>query len=368
MIEPAMRPLAVLDEISIGRWDAVVAQLGANISLGATWTRCIAVSHGLLHRCHLMDLRRGHEQATLAVYVDRVSYMRVPMQSMEFISNVVSYHAQPLSQMEPARLVDLLCEHANKSHLHLIRALNLRDDGCARALVDAARSRGLLVVEERGEDSPYISIDCSWEEFLQGRTRKFRANLLRTARQMEKIPGTRMRWFTQVEECRELLEAIFHVEDSSWKAASSKAITQRPQEQHYHELLVPELARSDALVANVLYTGAEPIAYVLAVKWNGWVGQMKTSYDQRYRDCGAAVIDESVKRAFFDGAREYDFLGAADPHKLKWTDRVRAHRNVLIFLPGWRSLAAQVASAVSLRWREPEREATEAKPRAPDVD
>lgn len=347
------RPLEAADTAAQDRWETLLLALGANVSLGPGWARCIAKSHDLLDRIEVVEVRRDGRSAILPLFVDDVRYLRLPLRSVEFLSNVVSYHAQPLADMEPDRLVGVLEELARERRAHVIRALNVRDDGCANALISAARARGLFVVDELGEESPYIEIDCPWDEFLGRRSRKFRANLTRTERQVGKMPEPRMRWFESPDDCVELLESIFQIEDASWKAAEGKAITQRPNERRYHEMLLPELARLGCLRANVLYSRGVPVAYVLAAAANRWVGQMKTSYDNRYRDSGAAVIDASVARAFSEGALEYDFLGNADPHKLRWTEKTRRHRNILLFLPHWRTTLARLTTTiVSLRRRE----------------
>ena len=81
----------------------------------------------------------------------------------------------------------------------------------------------------------------------------------------------------------------------------------------YHRRLLPVLAQDGALLANVLHRAERPIAYSLCCHCHGWVGHLKTSFDQEFASLspGGYVIDASVERAFDLKAREFDFLGDA---------------------------------------------------------
>ena len=65
---------------------------------------------------------------------------------------------------------------------------------------------------------------------------------------------------------------------------------------------------------------------------------MKTSFDQEFATLspGGYVIDASVERAFDLGAKEFDFLGDAAPHKLAWTSTTRKHGDFFLFGRTWK--------------------------------
>jgi hypothetical protein len=151
---------------------------------------------------------------------------------------------------------------------------------------------------------------------------------------------------------------MLDIEERSWKAEAGSAITDRRVEIEYYRCVLPVLSEMGALFANVLFIKDVPCAYVLCCNFNGWVGQLKTSFDKSIQDAGARVIDESVKQAFASGARTYDFLGEASAHKLKWTDRVRTHhgywllsRRPMARLAWWANVCAEKVRA--LRSAEP---------------
>jgi CelD/BcsL family acetyltransferase involved in cellulose biosynthesis len=52
---------------------------------------------------------------------------------------------------------------------------------------------------------------------------------------------------------------------------------------------------------------------------------LKTSFREELKNAGACAVTTSVMKGFELGAGEYDFLGDADDHKLRWTGDVRRH-------------------------------------------
>jgi CelD/BcsL family acetyltransferase involved in cellulose biosynthesis len=96
----------------------------------------------------------------------------------------------------------------------------------------------------------------------------------------------------------------------------------------------------------------QPAAYALCACWKGWVGQLKTSHILELGDAGSRVINSSLQRAFQEGYGEYDFLGDAAPHKLRWTDRTRRHAEYWLFARSMRGRALATAKTLGARWRK----------------
>jgi CelD/BcsL family acetyltransferase involved in cellulose biosynthesis len=199
------------------------------------------------------------------------------------------------------------------------------------ALVALGNRDGRLINVSAGESSPYIRIEASWDDYLKSQSKKFRANLTRCARRVTGMGDAKMVWFGASGDADRLLQDIIQVEKRSWKENTGTSISSRPSELDYYKELLPALAQNGTLLANVLYIDNTPAAYSLCCNNDGWIGQLKTSFDRSLADAGAYTIAESVRRAFDLQAHEYDFLGDVAPHKLKWTNNVRAHAGHWIF-------------------------------------
>jgi hypothetical protein len=201
---------------------------------------------------------------------------------------------------------------ADQRTAHAIRSLDLFASVSVRA----------------AEQSPYTLIDRDWTSYLATRAKKVRANVLRSQRLMKEAGETGMTWYESQSDARRLLDDMLRIEAKSWKIDAGAAIVAGTPQCEYYERLLPWLSENGAIMANVLYVNGQPAAYTLCATWQGWIGQLKTSFVQELRDAGSRVIHSSLERAFQKNGREYDFLGDIAPHKTRWADSIRPHENL----------------------------------------
>jgi CelD/BcsL family acetyltransferase involved in cellulose biosynthesis len=324
-------------------WSQLVADKGLNASLDPGWMDAAVRSHGCAPFATIVAARRnGRLVGVLPLICRRQSVHGVPLRTVDLAANLVSYHPEIIAS-EPC--AELLLESLKLAHGGSWDLLRANQVPAGSATIEALREYAKVIngvaFEEAGESSPYLAISTSWDVFLNARDAKFRANRSRAARRAHDHGSASMTWFDGGVDPVGLLQDILEIERRSWKAATGIAITSRQVERDYHERLLQFLSQHNAILGNVLHIDARPVAYVLACRWHGWVGQLKTSYDESLKHVGAYVIDESVRRAFESGAREYDFLGDATPHKLRWSSTVREHRTLWLYS---RRLSARIVA------------------------
>jgi CelD/BcsL family acetyltransferase involved in cellulose biosynthesis len=150
---------------------------------------------------------------------------------------------------------------------------------------------------------------------------------------------------------------MLEIEANSWKAGANIAVTSNAYEQPYYQALLPFLAEQGLLAASVHYLDGAPIAYQLSYSFGGKLGNLKNSFDERHKALspGTVIIKGAVQRAFEIGATEFDFLGDAQPYKVLWTDRVRAHATYYLFS---RRLRSRFVGALKSWLHRPQRRST----------
>ena len=348
----------------VPEWDSLVQSLSANPSLGPEWTRLIAASHGVRDRVEVVTWRDAAGVHTLIPYFTaRATRFGVPVSCLELVSNLVSYHNRLLSRGNPREQVARFLDATRGTPWTVFRMQGLVEDSeTHRALRDVARTRGYPALEVPGERSPFLRIAGTWDEYLQTRPRKFRYKVRQRAALVER-EDVELRWYEGVDHVEELLQTMVAIEKKSWKSEAAVAIGANEIELAYHRLLLRFLATSGALSANVLFIGGVPAAYNLCCVDRGWHGQLKTSYDEAFRDLspGGVVVDAAIKRAFDQGAAEFDYLGDDDSYKRQWTTDVRPHVSVEIY--NARSLRGIVLGRLK-QWAERRRRASEKPPAA----
>lgn len=316
-------------------WQRLAAAHALTPSLLPGWLASTAGARGCLDRVRVRVTRAAGAVEALWPFIDHAhSFFGVELRMRESPGNyLVSYHGPCLVGGDVrANLASLLHETDTAWDVCLFPSV-IRGSPLAAALDEIAAERSWIVVRYPGEESPYLPLEGTWDAFLAAKSGNFRYNLRRKERGLAKAGKLTERWFESPDDVDALWQAMLSVESESWKVGHGMAISSSPVEQRYYERLLPFLAEQGALLAHAAYLDGEPVAYSLCYRWRGRIGQMKTSFRERHSSLspGLFVNSRTIERAFAEGASEFDFLGDRMPHKMHWTDRVRAHDDFYIF-------------------------------------
>jgi hypothetical protein len=286
---------------------------------------------------HLIEVWCAHNDQNQLIAV--IPFLRkqtvvygIPVQTIELATNIISYHAMPLGIATQPQLFTLFLESID--HWDLCITPNLvAEEPSYQALLTQLNNQPNVVQSIQNTASPYLPITTDWDDYLASRSRSFRYRLKRKAKAVAKAGEISMRWYSDEFDTDQLLQEIIQIEANSWKVEAGMAISHRPVEQRYYERLLPFMASNGLLLANVMYIDNKPVAYGLCYNFKQRWGQLKTSFDDRYKDVspGTHLVDLSIEQAFKEGASEFDFLGDRMRHKLEWTEQVRSHYDIYIY-------------------------------------
>jgi CelD/BcsL family acetyltransferase involved in cellulose biosynthesis len=221
-----------------------------------------------------------------------------------------------------------------------LRGLSL-DDERVSSLLEAV---GLPGRSRPYEACPLIDTTGSWENYLATRRKKFRANLKRTARQVQAYGSP----LVQIEPPSVFLfEELLDVERASWKWHAQSAFLQAPPRRAFlreilletnlpFEIWTCRLDSDLAAFALILLCGQQRLYYL-------------PSFRSQYPDVGAYLLSEIVRSSFLDSCARFDFLQGDEGYKKPWsTSQVSVHEYVFA---GRRPLSRAVLCGFDLRWR-----------------
>ncbi|HEX2568575.1 MAG TPA: GNAT family N-acetyltransferase [Polyangia bacterium] len=220
--------------------------------------------------------------------------------------------------------------------------LELREvpEGSRRAgrLHELAQEAGYPVSVWPSLRSPYLPLPTTVDELDARLDAKFRANLRRRRRNLEKLGPVELERVTGDEGSAVLDAALdegFALEQSGWKGAEGTAIACDPGLVRRYRALAHVFARRGELSLHFLRVGGRRVAFHFAIERCGTYYLLKPGYDEALRQHGPGhLLVWDVARALIRrGARELDFLGNDMEWKREWTQLARNHAWLSIYRP-----------------------------------
>jgi len=336
----ATRTFANCDPQLVADWQALAKSGGFNPTLAPRW---LSITVAALcpddSQVELLIRREpsGIVSAILPYFMSSKRMLGIRVSVLQPGSNLMSYHADVIAMAGVEEVLETLLRQASDWDVFHFANVPL-ESAVASALHALAPRFGSWLQVIEGDESPYLAINGTWASYFGSRSKKFRYKHRQRRELFDNDLVFALRWFNGPGEVERLLADMLAVEQRSWKSEVGLSIAGRELELEYHRRLLPVLAQDGALLANVLYRAERPIAYSLCCRCHGWIGHLKTSFDQEFASLspGGYVIDASVERAFDLEAREFDFLGDAASHKLAWTATTRKHGDFFLFGRTWK--------------------------------
>ena len=210
------------------------------------------------------------------------------------------------------------------------------------AFRSAAKVAGYRLLTRRLEESPYVPITGEWDVHAAKLRTKMLRQVARGWRQLEEEGGAvAVTLETGGAGLDEALETGLRIEGSGWKGKAGTAIVSRPETRAFYKDIARWAAEQGLLRLAFLSVDGRPIAFQFDLELDGVVYHLKPGYDETYKRFrpGKLLTLHILRSAFERGARSYEFLGDAEPHKLEWTSDVRERLLLHAFAPTLTGLA-----------------------------
>jgi CelD/BcsL family acetyltransferase involved in cellulose biosynthesis len=205
-----------------------------------------------------------------------------------------------------------------------------------RLVVDAAAG-GHRTVARRVARSPYVAVTGDWASYEAGLERKFRKELGRMARNLERDHGeVRLGIGDGSEDLEAQLDEGFRLEASGWKLDEGVGILGSPKRVEFYRRLAEWARDRGWLRLSFLYAGDRAVAFDYCLEHSGTVYALKGGYDPELRRYGPGMLltRASLVRAFESGLSAYELLGTDDPYKLRFTTLTRDRARLEAFPRG----------------------------------
>lgn len=244
-----------------------------------------------------------------------------------------------------------------------------------RVARESLRAAGFSVFRRGGAGCPYLVLPDRWETLLGGVSRNLRSQVARRGRALERLGTVTFRAVKGGEELPGALEHVLRLEGSGWKGREGTAILSDPALEALYRSFAARAAERGWLRLYLLELEGQPIAADFGCAFGGTGFLMKTGFDEHYGELSPGLVLRArvLQASIEEGLGAYDFLGRAEPYKLRWGAHarprfaLRAYRGLgtlpeRVFERAVRPAAKRLAVATVLRRRGRGRAASQPAP------
>lgn len=230
-------------------------------------------------------------------------------------------------------------------------ALTPLHEPAADLACEALGARGYRLMRSTAELRPYLPLPDSWDDLLASLSHKLRWQWRRSRRGLEEDGGLAVRTTTSETGLERDLDLFLELEASGWKGRAGTAILNDPRAEGLYREFAVRAARQGWLRLSILESAGTPVAAAYGCVFAGKAFRLKSGFDERRAgdSPGLVLVGEELRRSIEEGLREYDFLGAAQSHKLRWGAVTRR----LVTVHAYRGAATLPAYAVRAKIRPP---------------
>ncbi len=324
---------------SIGHeWDRLVARSAVDQTfLSHTWLRTWWESFGEGKQLHIITLRDGGELVAAAPMMRTRSRMYgLKLNTLELIYNPHTPRCDFIiaNNCEEAVYERMWRELCSTDRCDAI-ALNQVPDTSPTipAIESLAQADGWLTGQWASPPSPYIPLNCEYEQFFARLKGGYRYNLRKRFERLGKLGPVDVEVIRDRAGVRDAMADGLKIEAAAWKGDHGTAIASDPAVTEFYVKLAERQADLGQLHLTFLRVGGKRISFNYLLRNNKTLYGVKIGYDPEYHTYspGNALLNLILQKACADGLAEYDFLGVNDEWKFDWTKETRQHHWLFLF-------------------------------------
>jgi CelD/BcsL family acetyltransferase involved in cellulose biosynthesis len=195
------------------------------------------------------------------------------------------------------------------------------DSPTRAALTDALGATGLRPRVDVDRVCPYLPLPATWAELEAGLTHNFRRNHRKKRR---RLGATLVPW-RDGQDVAAALDTLAALHQERMETSGRGGNFKKPDYRDFHERFAARAAARGWLYVAFLHSDEKPIAARYGFLYRDTYYAYQSGFDPRRADYspGEVMLGMVIEDLIGRGAREFNFLRGAQPHKFHWTDRRR---------------------------------------------
>ena len=239
--------------------------------------------------------------------------------------NVTDYQDILSHPGEEETVWDAVLKYGVEDDWSSIELTGVRDDSPSTLILETHAERyGWRVERSVWDVSPYVMLPDSWDDHVQGLSKKDRHELRRKLRRLEASGEAEYRIIdTQRDELPAALDEFVSLMGMS-SEAKSEFLT--PERRGFLDALTRTMAEADTLRLAFLDVGGKPVSATMSFVEDQRLLLYNSGYNPEYARLSVGLLLKAygLRDAIEHGLKEYDFLRGNEPYKydLGGSDRI----------------------------------------------
>lgn len=182
--------------------------------------------------------------------------------------------------------------------------------------------------------SQWIPIESSWENFEKQMRSSQRSRVRRFHRRLEKSGKVEIEVHSENSDSfKHALDEAFRIEASGWKAKERTAILLNKQLEEFFKNYISSALQAGILRLFLLKVNGIGIAMIIGVEYAQYFWTLKIGYDESWSRFAPGIIlhHESIRWAFEQQLKGYEFLGTTEPWIETWTENEHIYYTYRLF-------------------------------------
>jgi CelD/BcsL family acetyltransferase involved in cellulose biosynthesis len=297
-----------------------------------TWWECFGAGSAL----HILVVKAGNEPIAIApLILSTIRMCGVRVRRLGFFYNAHVPRADFIVTRRPEEAYRAIWSHLfRECSWDLLQLCQLPEgSGTLDAMPRLAAADECPSGVWLSGASPYLPLRTSWDQYFDGLPAKHRGNLRNRLKRLKGRGPVELEAITSDEKLADALEAGLELEAAGWKGKSRTAICCDPDTARFYSLLARRAAERGWILLNFLSAGSKRIAFDYCLSYKNRIHRLKSGYDPSYARYSPSnlLCCLVLRNASEQGISEYDFLGASENWKLKWTKQNTPHYWLFVF-------------------------------------
>ena len=184
---------------------------------------------------------------------------------------------------------------------------------------------------KKGWLCPYMAIPDSKEKLMENLNSKFRRELQRRLRKLERERGrVEFKHHYELGSFEETMSILFNLHRKRWQSKGEPGGYTGQKERNIVMQTSKFFAQKGWLELHFLTVNSKPVAAELDVEYGGKLYGQISGFDPAYSKYSLGnilflkILEECVEK----GISEYDFMQGAETYKFEWTNQTRQNTNI----------------------------------------